>query len=246
MSSRHATEHTSRPGFPRSRGVRRRTERGATVVEYALIVAVLAVPSVAGIEALRDSAARATGDAAEEISSGYRPVEQTEEPPPSVPSTPDPTTTTPSPTAPSPTTAAPTTAPTTTGAPPTTVAPTTTVAPVATAAAGEWGSATVESLGPRWRAMVPVTVLDDLGGPVADASVTLRIEVLRGGTWRSSGPDLSAVTPANGSLVVETGELQRSGPPSSRVARVRISVVSLAAPGLDWSGGPAPAVVDAP
>ena len=54
------------------RSRRRRRERGASLVEYALIVALFAVGSIAAIDLLADNAATTTQNTADEISSGPR------------------------------------------------------------------------------------------------------------------------------------------------------------------------------
>jgi Flp pilus assembly pilin Flp len=50
------------------RARRRRAERGASLVEYALLVAALAVPTVAALDLLRDSTAAKVDQTAEDMS----------------------------------------------------------------------------------------------------------------------------------------------------------------------------------
>lgn len=50
------------------RARRRRSERGASLVEYALLVAALAVPTVAALDLLRDSTAAKVDQTAEDMS----------------------------------------------------------------------------------------------------------------------------------------------------------------------------------
>jgi Flp pilus assembly pilin Flp len=55
-----------------SRRSDRRRERAATLVEYALIVAVFAIGTLAAVDLLQDNAAKTTENTADNISSGPR------------------------------------------------------------------------------------------------------------------------------------------------------------------------------
>ncbi|MFN7149271.1 MAG: Flp family type IVb pilin [Microthrixaceae bacterium] len=57
---------TASPPVRRAR--RRRSERGASLVEYALLVAALAVPTVAALDLMRDSTAAKVDQTAEDMS----------------------------------------------------------------------------------------------------------------------------------------------------------------------------------
>lgn len=223
----------------------RRSERGATLVEYALLVAVLALGSLAGLDALQTSAEAAFREQASEMSD-----------PPAGGTSGTPTTAAPT-TAP-PTTAPPTTAPPTTAAPvtTTTVRPTTTTSttttsttstttvPRATTATGTWGATGATRDGSRWTATATLTVTDDRGQAVHGAAVTVRVEYrVDGGSWQTGQP-VSGATTSSGTLRVSTADLARSG--RSAVTSIRYTVLTVDAAGLPWVGGSPSTTLSAP
>ena len=153
-------------------------ERGATLVEYSLLVALLAVPTIGAAEMMQDGATTKVNSTAAGISTKTIPV---------VPTTAGgggSTTTT-------------TVAPTTT----TTAAPTTTTTK-ASGSASAWTAPTATSIGnkkdKRWTVSPSVTVLDNLGAKVAGASVTVTVTYKgREGRWQRDS-DVTSSTDANG------------------------------------------------
>jgi Flp pilus assembly pilin Flp len=220
----------------------RRSERGATLVEYTLLVAVLALGSLAGLDALQSSAAAAFREQASEMSD-----------PPAGGASGTPTTA-------APTTAAPTTAPPTTAAPvtTTTVRPTTTTSttttsttstttttvPRATTATGSWGATSATRDGSRWTASATLTVTDDLRQSVRGAAVTVRVEYrVDGGSWQTGQP-VSGSTGSSGTLQITTADLARSG--RSPITSIRYTVLTVDAAGLRWVGGSPSTTLSAP
>jgi Flp pilus assembly pilin Flp len=214
----------------------RRSERGASLVEYALLVAVLALGSLAGLDALQSSAAAAFREQASEMSD-----------PPAGGSSGTPTT---APTTAAPTTAAPVTTttvrPTTTTSTTTTstTSTTTTTVPRATTATGAWGATSATRDGSRWTASATLTVTDDRGQTVRGAAVTVRVEYrIDGGSWQTGQP-ASGATSSSGTLRVSTADLARSG--RSAVTSIRYTVLTVDAAGLRWAGGSPSTTLSAP
>ncbi len=214
-------------------GARPRAERGATLVEYALIVAVLVLPVAGGVQALQDSA---KGHFQEQANGMKRPYSSRVEvaaattlPGPSTTTTVAPSTTTTTTTVP--TTTVPTT--TTTAAPVTTT--TTTVQ--ATTASATLSAPRTTSGGSTWSIATDLTVRNNLGTAVGGASVSVTVRLLavdnRGvGTWSESVA--SGTTGADGVAVIDSGTVRRTGNPY--VGRIEIVVRSVTATGLVWNG----------
>jgi Flp pilus assembly pilin Flp len=217
----------------------RRSERGATLVEYTLLVAVLALGSLAGLDALQSSAAAAFREQASEMSDP--PASGTSGTPTTAPPTTAPPTTAP------PTTAPPTTAPPTTAAPvttTTTTSTTTTTVPRATTATGAWGATSATRDGSRWTAAATLTVTDDRGQAARGAAVAVRVEYrVDGGSWQTGQP-VSGATTSSGTLRVTTADLARSG--RSAVTSIRYTVLTVDAAGLRWVGGSPSTTLSAP
>lgn len=207
------------------------------MVEYALLAAVLVVPTLGALQLLQDTAEAKTEQTAEGMSDPTVPSV----PPPS--SSPPASTTTTAPPPPPTTTTTTTTAPpttTTTAPPPTTAAPTT--------ARGTWASTDTRSRdrGNQWSASSTITVRDDRGQPVSGARVRIRIEYRWGdGSW-SNGGEVTADTAASGALVVESGWFRTGGRPQDsppRASEIRYRVTSASAPGLAWDGSGSTVVI---
>jgi len=205
---------------------RRRGERGVSLVEYALLVALLAVPSIAGIQALQDGMGDASQGAADRISDPTIPIvpsTTTQPPPPTTNSTTSTTSTTT------------TTTTTTTTIPPatTTTQPPTTTIPPPSQSVSTFGQVTTSTASnpTRWSAQTSVAIRNNANAPVPGATVVVGIEFRKGGTW-SSGPNLTATTNATGTLLIDSGLYPSSG--GSRADEIRFRVISVTAPGLTW------------
>ena len=202
----------------------RRTERGATLVEYALIVALVAVGTLGGIDAMQSGAQRATEQTASEISTR------------SVPSVPEPdgdgggdaTTTT--------TTQPPTTTTTTTPTTTTTTTTTTTIPPASTMSAS-WGNATTQTNGwSNWKALATLTVRDNRSQAVSGATVRIGVQYYRDGRWRDAS-DIPGSTNSNGQVTIDSGWYARNGGSSNRVDQIRFVVESVSKSGLTYTSG---------
>lgn len=208
------------------------SERGASMVEYTLLAVLLALASLAGIDALRTSGSAALAAQAAEMS---------DPPARGASGAPGPTTTT---AAPATTTSTTTTTTTTTSTTTTTVPPTTTTAPRATRSTATWGSATSTRDGNRWSASARLTVTDDRGRPVSDAEVTVLIEYrTASGTWRESD-EVEGTTSSSGTLQVGSSDLRRTGPQT--VGAIRYTVIEVDAERLSWNGDRASVTMSAP
>lgn len=188
---------------------RPRAERGATLVEYALIVAALVVPVAGGAQFLQDSA---KGHFQEQANGMSRPYSSRVE------------------------VAAETTLPGTSTT--TTVAPSTTTTTVrATTATATLSAPRTTSGGSTWSIATDLTVRNNLGATVGGASVSVTVRLLavdnRGdGTWSESVA--SGTTGADGVAVIDSGSVRRTGNPY--VGRIEIVVRSVTASGLVWNG----------
>jgi Flp pilus assembly pilin Flp len=227
----------------------RRNERAATLVEYALIVALVAIPSIAAVDFLADSARQEFSQSAGSVSrTGSSEEATTTSTPPStaVPSTTT-TTTPPASTTSTTTTSAPPPSTTTTVAPTTTSTTTTTAPPVATLVGGTFGAVTTSTSGSNWSATTTLTVRNNLGLPVAGAAVSVRVRTLEvdnkgNQTWRES--TVGGSTGSGGTATVSSGSLARTGNP--KVTQVQFVLNGITAAGLSWDGTPATAGAAAP
>lgn len=191
-----------------------RGERGATLVEYALIVAIVAVGLI-GATDLLGAAAEAKFESAGEgisVSDGSTPT-----------TAPTPTTT------PTPTTA-PTTVPGGGGGGTTTTTSTVPEAdPVPTRSYSTWGPGSTQQKGNTWSAQVPIVITDDLGQRVEGATVTVRVEYRDSTGWHTSTTQVKT-TGANGALTFSSDDLARTG--KDPVTEIRFTVTSVESEGL--------------
>lgn len=200
-----------------------RPQRGATIVEYSLLVAILAVGTLGAISFVQDSAKAKTEHSAEHISTRTIPTPTTADDEghlPTTTSTP-PTTTTEPPPPPPPSS-------TTTEPPP----------PTPTSATANWTGTSKDTRrrngNDEWRANATIQVTDDLGNPVSGATVSVRISFRRGTSWQNVST-LSETTGSAGSLTVQSGYYRTSG--TSRADEIRFSITSVSTPGLNYTGG---------
>lgn len=200
-----------------------RRERAATLVEYVLLVAVLALGTLAGISFMEDGAERATSNTAAKISTR------------SVPSVPTgggggitPTTTTTPPTTTTTTTKPPAT---TTTVKPTTTTTTTTQPPVVSTT---WGATGKQTRSGEWKATAKLTVTRGSGQPVSGATVTVRVEYAVPFIGYVTSEELSATTTSAGSLTFESGWFPSGG--WIPINSVRFTVISVTAPSSTWDG----------
>jgi hypothetical protein len=197
-------------------------------VEYTLLVAVLAVPTVGALDLLRDTTKAKTEQTAADMSDPTIPIRPTS----TVPT--GPTTTT--------------TQPTTTHDPAADDhhdrpaadhhdrPPTTTTAP-ATRSVSTWGpvSTRTASNPTRWAAATSVTVRDEYGQAVNGATVVIRIQYrTSGGNWATVSPDASGTTNASGTLLIDSGLFRSSGTTQPRADEIRFQVRSVTKAGLEW------------
>jgi Flp pilus assembly pilin Flp len=206
-----------------------RHERAATLVEYVLLVALVALATLTGIGFLEDGAARATENTAAKISTrtiptlppgGGAATTTTMTPPPTTTTPPATTTTRP----PSTTTTAPP-ATTTTVRPPTTTQPSSTTA---------WGAPATNVeytwiIPVRWKATVPLTVRNHQSAPMANATVRVNVEVLTSNGW-SSVNSLELTSNSSGQVSLDSG---MQGYFSA--TEIRFTIESVTAPGLTWN-----------
>jgi Flp pilus assembly pilin Flp len=206
---------------------RRSRERGASLPEYALLVAVFALATLAGIDALQSSASAAFRAQADELSDG--------------PTTSAPATTAPPSTAP-PTTARPTT--TTTSTTTTTTSTTTTTIAAARTASATWGATSSTRSGSTWTAAATLSVTDDRGQPVRGAAVVVLVEYRIGsGSWQQAD-EIDASTTSSGTVALSTDGLARTG--RNAVSSVRYTLVDLEPGSLRWSGASSSVTLAAP
>lgn len=219
----------------------RRGQRGATLVEYVLLVSVLALATLGGLSIIEDGAEQATESTAERISSRTIPEVPPGggdggggDPPPT------PTSSTTSTTS---TTAAPTTT-TTTAAPTTTTSTTTTTAAPAKTLTVSWSDTSTQSRYGEWRATGSLRFTDEKGQNVSGASATVRAEYLLFGYPISSGDVSSGASNWSGRASVESSWISTGG--WIPVTQVRFTVVSASAPGRDWDQDQASTTVTRP
>lgn len=224
-----------------------RSERGATIVEYALIVAVFLVPFAYTVSFLTDSG----GGQIKKISTGVAraDLEATTTIADSANTTLATTTTTSTTTTTAPTTTTtvkPTTTTTTAPTTTTTVKPTTTTVK-ATKSGGTMAQATATKSGNSWSATTTVTVTDDKGAPIVGAKVTVLVRTLQidnkgKQTWVET--TTTATSGAGGSIAVNAANLARTGNPF--VDKVEFVLTDVQATGLTWDGNQATSSVSVP
>jgi Flp pilus assembly pilin Flp len=208
-----------------------RGERGASLVEYALLVGVISVVLIAGVKLVGNNSSDSMEGAATAIAA------------PSGAGGPAPGgdgggggggggagTTTPTSAAPTPTTSA---APTPTTAPP---APTTAPAPTATSGSVGIGDVEVVKSGSNWTAETTVSIVDDTGQPVVGATVDLTVRYRERGwlgyTWHEESVQVE--TGPDGTADIGAGPYKR-GSGIGSVGQIEFVVKSAALPDdLAW------------
>ena len=217
-------------------GLLRRTERAATLVEYALLVAVFVVPASAGLSFMRDSAKSKMGHVAEQVAKS--PTTTTTEAgdggggggsSTSTTAAPTSTTTTVRPTGGS---ASPPT--TTTSTPPTS----TTVAKVAkttaptltTSKSGSGGSKRWKSK--RWKVDGSVKITDNTGAAVNGATVTFQVQEFDKYGKVTATTTVTATTSSSGNATLTVSNLTSS----DRTVKVTVTNVTGLPAGTTWNG----------
>lgn len=227
---------------------KRAGEQGTVLVEYMMLIGLLAMVAITGVKALGATTSRqfsvaaaglassdpgsAAASAAAGDSGGTAGTTGTT--PPTTPATTVPVTTT-------------TVAPTTT----TTVAPTTTTTlpPVASTGGVDLAAATTSSFFGYWWGTSQLSVSDNLGNPVSGARVTLTISAYTKGSnghysWVTTTD--SETTDSHGAVSVLVGPY-RSTTSSGDVAQVIVRVSSVTLPnGLAWDGNVSSITVNSP
>lgn len=207
----------------------RSSQRGATLVEYSMLVAFVAVACMSALDFLGVGAETKFIRVNESVRTGE--YDETAAPPAgggSTPTTSAPTTTT----APAPTTTTSTTAPS---------GPTTTTAPARTASAtlGSTDSWTTY-WGYAWTGSAVLTLRDAGGAPLAGATVTIRLQPDGG-----AASTVTVTTSANGTATIDVGLYSRYT--SDPVRKVDVIVVDVdAGSGTTWDGAASQVTVTAP
>lgn len=216
----------------------RRSERGVTLVEYALVVAVFALPTIGAIQFTQNEAK----DQFQEIGANVGRVDETTtttEPDGGTSTTS--TTTTTAPTTTTSTTTSTTTTSTTTVKPTTTTTsttttttakPTTTTTVKPTTSAGTFGKVTTVDNGSTWTASTTVTIRDNQGAVVKGAKVTVLIRTKVNGKW--SERSVEVTTDASGNATITADKLDNSGKSKSQVTDVEFVLNDISASGLNW------------
>jgi Flp pilus assembly pilin Flp len=220
---------------------KRAGERGAVLVEYMMLVGLMAIVAITGARVLGATTSRQFGAAAAGLASSD----------PGSSASPDT-----SPPATTPATTTPTTVPVTT--PPATTAPTTTVPmttppttqpPVASKGAVQLSTPTTSALYGYWWGTSQMVVSDNLGAPVSGAHVTLTISAYtKGSNGRYSWVTTtgSETTDSDGAVSLLVGPY-RSTTSTGDVAQVVVTVSSVTlSRGLAWDGNPASITVNSP
>ena len=217
----------------------RRSERGVTLVEYALVVAVFALPTIGAIQFTQNEAK----DQFQEIGANVGRVDETTtttEPDGGTSTTS--TTTTTAPTTTTSTTTSTTTTSTTTTVKPTTTTtsttttttakPTTTTTVKPTESGGTFGKVTTVDNGSTWTASTTVTIRDNQGAVVKGAKVTVLIRTKVNGKW--SERSVEVTTDASGNATITADKLNNSGKSKSQVTDVEFELDDVSASGLEW------------
>jgi Flp pilus assembly pilin Flp len=199
--------------------------RGATLVEYALIVGLVASVAMGAVEVVKSSADSKFNEVKHDIEGGEAVA--------------GPQTSTPPTTAP-PTTSPPTTAATTTTTTTTKPTTTTTTAPKVTKGGGTFGPVDATKSGKKyWMAETVLTVQGSDGKPIAGAVMTVTIRLLVTDRWGDQNWEESEVevtTGADGTVSVATDSL-KSGSGKNSVDKVEFRLTGGELPGgVNWDG----------
>lgn len=208
---------------PRPTGRFRRTERAATLVEYAMLVAVFVVPASAGVAFMRDSAKSKMGHVATQVAKS--PTTTTTEAGDGGGGGGSSTSTTAAPT--STTTTTPTT--TTTSTPPTS----TTVAKVAKTTAPTLTTSKSGSGGSkRWKVDGSVKITDNTGAAVNGATVTFQVQEFDKYGNVTATTTVTATTSSSGNATLTVSNLTSS----DRTVKVTVTNVTGLPAGTTWNG----------
>ena len=204
-------------------GLLRRTERAATLVEYALLVAVFVVPASAGLSFMRDSAKSKMGHVATQVAKS--PTTTTTEAGDGGGGGGSSTSTTAAPT--STTTTTPTT--TTTSTPPTS----TTVAKVAKTTAPTLTTSKSGSGGSkRWKVDGSVKITDNTGAAVNGATVTFQVQEFDKYGNVTATTTVTGTTNSSGNATLTVSNLTSS----DRTVKVTVTNVTGLPAGTTWNG----------
>lgn len=220
---------------------RSRSERGATLVEYVVLISVFVIPATLGVQFMQDGAEAKIGHVASGVAHA-----DSENPTTTI----DGETTTSTTTTSTTTTTAPTTTttrpPSTTVAPPTTTRPpsttttttsTTTTTVKASKSTGSMSQATSTAQDKNyWTSATTITVKDNLGKPVVGAKVDVKVRTFvvdkKGkGTWVETTQQ--GTTNSSGVVVVTVKDMARKAP---YVDQIEFSVTAITFSGLTWDG----------
>ena len=205
-------------------GLLRRTERAATLVEYALLVAVFVVPASAGLSFMRDSAKSKMGHVATQVAKS--PTTTTTEAGGGGGGGGSSTSTTAAPTSTT-TTTTPTT--TTTSTPPTS----TTVAKVAKTTAPTLTTSKSGSGGSkRWKVDGSVKITDNTGAAVNGATVTFQVQEFDKYGNVTATTTATATTDSSGNATLEVSKLTYS----DETVKVTVTNVTGLPAGTTWNG----------
>lgn len=206
-------------------GLLRRTERAATLVEYALLVAVFVVPASAGLSFMRDSAKSKMGHVAEQVAKS--PTTTTTEAGDGGGGGGSSTSTTAAPTSTTTTTTAPTTT-TTTTAPPVTSPPRVAKTTAPTLTTSKSGSGKKK----RWQVDGSVKITDNTGAAVNGATVTFQVQEFDKYGNVTATTTVTATTSSSGNATLTVSNLTSS----DRTVKVTVTNVTGLPAGTTWNG----------
>jgi Flp pilus assembly pilin Flp len=216
-------------------------QRGATFVEYALILALVASVATGGVKAVTAVASAMFGNVKHSIEVGQGGVEVSDAPT---------TTTTTTTTIPPTTTTLPPTTTTTTTAPTTTTtrpATTTTTAPAGPTKTGAtFGTATTSSSYFGWNLSTSLTVKGNNGAVLAGATVTVTLHYPVATWYGTTYTDttVTVTTDAQGKATINAGPFGQSIWGST--SQVQLTVTGITSGTVPWDGTAASQTVNAP
>ena len=219
---------------------RSRSERGATLVEYVLLISVFVIPASLGVQFMQNGAEAKIGHVAGGVAhadaenptttiDGAGTTTSTTTTSTTTTTTVKPTTTT--------TTVKPTTT-TTTVKPTTTTSTTTTTTVKASKSTGTISQATSTAQDKNlWTSTTTITVKDNLGKPVVGATVTVKVRTLvvdKKGKQSWVETTEEGTTNSSGNVVVTVTDMARKATPY--VDQIEFSVTAITYSGLTWDG----------
>ncbi len=230
-------------GIEKLKGLRerrvRRSDRGIAAVEYALLISLVALPTVSATEYTTDMVSGIMQETSAGLVGPKAPTTTAAPTTTSSTSTSTSTTTTSTPTSSTTTTAPTTTTSTTTSTTTTTTSTTTTTAPPAAEATAAMSTPSAVTFwwGRFWAASTTLTLADAADQPVAGAEVEVAIRYKRvDGKGRVSWTEETVVltTASDGSVEVESSLQRRKG--GKKVTRIKFELTGMTHDSYSWDG----------